>query len=740
MNKVRSCIWLVILVIALILLAVIGYLVLRGTSKVNKEGSTPPTIIINSPTPNETITAGSFMLANVTATGQNPIARIELWLDGSLMETQSPTPESGDVTTFYATASILMDEGPHMFSARAVDSNGLVGQSLPVAVQGLPRPQQEPEEEGATPTGQDPNSAPPANPPAAGPSTSPSNQPPVTIIPPAPLPVTPPGTPMLPIIAIKPIDINSILPILLSGRPKAPTSLQAGYENCKIRLVWMDNADNETTFNVWMQALGGPPRVIATLKGTPQTGPAWYEFDSPWTGIYSFWIEAVNILGGQSSEIAWVGVTDLNCGPGVATHLNIEILDMYVPGGYDQAYCYLSVEGAPEKRTPATDGTYISVINGFVDVSNWTGNGNRILVPIPSDNELTLEGKCLGRKGGAKPDTLGTFSASASKEAWDGRRLELNPNISTFTIGYRIQYHGPTQVITGNYKYTDYTIPTPTDLSIKTQTSSNPASNAVLARIPTLQWAWSGDAVKLNLTGFTIIMDGKPVSAAFLAPIGSGKWEDSFFLPTACGGTYKFQVAANAGNAQSPPSAVYEYKQPPCELYAEVKFESFEFTYVDDGNPPCDTAQVYFDVFVNGKSRSFGGSNLYYELSCGVHYFADFTPTSAYQGSVDTFYVPLDPPSPSNPANPKIDISLFFDDSDSISSDDYLCHTNTRFQVPYSQWANFSETRTFPCPGPNWTSSSGWDANGTITISVRGFEAVDSNRSANPGIGPPVGP
>lgn len=139
------------------------------------------------------------------------------------------------------------------------------------------------------------------------------------------------------------IDLGSWLPIFISNRPKAPTSLHAGFENCTIRLVWMDNADNETHFNIWMQALGGPPKVIATLKGSSQTGPAGYEFASPWSGIYSFWIEAVNGLGTQSSEIAWVGVTDLSCGPGVATHLNIEIVDMFVSGGYDRVYCYLSV-------------------------------------------------------------------------------------------------------------------------------------------------------------------------------------------------------------------------------------------------------------------------------------------------------------------------------------------------------------------------------------------------------------
>jgi hypothetical protein len=513
-------------------------------------------------------------------------------------------------------------------------------------------------------------------------------------------------------------DINSIISILLSNMPKAPSSLQAGYESCNIRLVWMDNADNETHFNVWMQALGGPPRVIATLSGTPKTGPVWYEFASPWTGIYSFWVESVNALGSQSSEIAWVGVTDLNCGANVATHLNIEILDMYVPGGYDQVACYLSLENTPEKRTPAADSTYIPTSNGFVDVSNWTGSGNRLLLPIPADNEVTLSGKCLGTSGGSPPKTLGTFNASAPQELWDGRRLELKPdNFTAYTIGYRIQYHGPSQVSYGDFKYTDYTLPAPTDLTLLLETSSDPGANASLAKSPYLRWSWSGDP-KI-LTGFTLFFDGKPVVTSYQPQRPDGKWQDQFFLSTSCGGTYKIQIAANSGEAQSPLSASFVYKQPPCELYAEVKLETFEFTYVDDGSPPCDTAQVYFAVFVNGNSRSFGGSNLYYELSCGVHYFSHFTPTSSYQGSVDTFYIPLDP------ANSKIDVRLFFDDSD-VWLDDYLCHTNIVIPVPYQDGENYSKSHTFPCPGTNWTSSSGWDAKGTITISVKGLNIPPS--------------
>lgn len=721
MKKSRSCLWLAFLSILLVLLAAVGYLIVRGASKVNVEASLPPTIIVNSPTAGESIAAGSFLLANVTATGQNPIARIELWLDGSLLETQIPGTELGEVTTFYATASIPMTEGPHMFSARAVDVKGHVGQSLPVSVQGSPNLS----ENGGDAS--QPQPTPPGQSPSQPPSGNTPSQPPVAILPPAPLPITPAGVTISSILEYKPIDLSSLLPIFISLRPKAPTSLQAGFENCTIRLVWMDNADTEKYFNVWMQALGGPPTVIATLKGSPQTGPAWYEFASPSFGIYSFWIEAVNGLGGQSSEIAWVGVNDRTCGPGVATHLNIEIVDMYVPGGYDQVYCYLSVESAPEKRTPATDGAYILVSNnGFVDVSNWTGSGNKILVPIPADNEVRLEGKCLGRRGAAKPETLGTFTSSAPKETWDGRRMELKPEGFTgYTIGYRIQPHGPA-TSSGFFNYTDYTIPSPSQPWITIEKSPNAAENEKLGRRPTLHWAWQGDPSKL--TGFTILLDGKFFRSVPNWTGGTpGKWEQLFLLPTSCGRTYKFQVVANSGEAQSAPSAMYEYKQPPCEIYAEVIYETIEFTWLDDGEAgDCDNVEIYFTFFADpAHPRSFYSDSHPMKLGCGTYSLDMLTRSSPqanqYDSPPNTFIAPIDP------ANPFIRLwALFTEDDDFVlDQNDHLCSMSKTIKLPQKDWGNYSETVRLRC-GEGVTSSSGFDGDGYITIRIRGFRAPPS--------------
>ncbi len=699
--------------------AVIVVLFLRSVQRTRTAASIPPSVLVNSPAAGESAPAGSFLSASVTVAAQNPISRLELWLDGALVDTQTPDPSLGEVTTFYAVLQLRITEGPHIFSARAVDAKGLVGQSLPVAILGSPRAGQN---DGNPSQPQPPSGNTPSQPSSPGqpPSGNAPPQPPVAIIPPAPLPVPPPGAMKLSVTAYQPIDIGSLLPIILSGRPKAPTSLQAGFENCTVRLVWVDNATNEKYFNVWMQAFGGPSKVIATLKGTSQTGPAWYEFASPQMGIYSFWIEAVNALGGQSSEIAWVGVTDLSCGPGVATHLNVEIADMFVSGGHDRAYCYLSVEGAPEKRIPLDDSQFVQVLGGWGDVSNWTGSGSSFLLPEPQDGEVALEGTCLGWQGGSGPNNLGAFKVSAPKEIWDGRRLELKG--AGYIIGYRIRPYGATQA-SGFFTYTDFTIPSPSQPWITTGKSSNASENEKLARRPTLHWGWTGDPSKL--TSFTILLDGKFFRSVPNWQGGaSGQWEQMFLLPTSCGGTYKFQVVANSGEAQSVPSMIYEHKQPLCEIYAEVKFETITFTDVDDGEPgSCDTVEAYYRIGVNGKGRQFGefeGDDI--KMDCGEFYFSRLpalTPQEHKYESVDTFIVPI---SAQNPSGNAINIWASFTDNDPSLFDDAdsLCYASVNLNKSSQAWVSLNNPKTIQLP---CLISDDYDARGFVTVSVRGFIA-----------------
>ncbi len=748
-----------------IVAAIIVFLFLRNVQRTRIAANLPPTVIVHAPVNGESIQAGDTILAYVTAAAQDPMMRLEFWLDGALVDTQTPDATQGEVTTFSAFTEMQIDGGLHIFSARAVDASGRIGQSLPIALQGnavLEMTAISAEEgqtlddiaaaigsdgallqeinpglgDGALPGGTQVIVPVPggSNPPNGG---QPGNTGP-TINPPAPLPVSPTGVAMLPIPGPI-IDIGSLLPMLLSGRPKAPTPLQAGFENCTVRLLWMDNAENETHFKVWMQALGGPPKVIATLKNSPKTGPAWYEFTSPSAGIYSFWVEATNALGGQSSEIVWVGVPDLGCSPGVATHLDIEILYMSVFTGYDRVYCYLSVEGAPEKRIPSNDSQFIQVKNGVGDISDWTGSGNSFLLPEPQDSEVTLESTCLGWKGGSGPDNLGNFSTSNPQNTWDGRQMQLSS--ANYAIGYRIQPHGPVNA-SGSFAYIDYTLPIPFQPWVTTMASPNAVENDFLARRPTLHWKWNGD--KSILTGFSVFLDGKEFDSRPVSPGGTnGVWEDTFVLPTSCGGVYTFEVAANSGEALSAPSMAYRYTQPACGTYAEVKFEEIYFGCLDDGDAPVipfvpmdcesgsfgksDTIEAYYWLAVHGEMISFSERNMTTDVHYSFQNLGFNSPQKHQYPSYDTFLVPIDA------QNPAIWFGLNMKDADPWwDADDHICGIGKDLSMPYADWINYDQEYELVCESR--------DAYGWVKIRVRGIQSLDSWRSANPGIGPPIGP
>ncbi|MCJ7435771.1 MAG: Ig-like domain-containing protein, partial [Anaerolineales bacterium] len=424
MNKKRgSCAAIAFLVVACasaILVAII-FAYLYGPKWLDQKRAlaSPPTVIVDAPSEGDTASEGDILTASATATGQNPIARVELWLDGELYRQQiRDSSLAQGLTTFPANFSIEMTEGTHMLYWRAIDSVGLVGQSSPITINGTPRmgggeTTVETTNEGqnlqdmAEELGVDPDVLVDLNPglgtgglpggtnvtvPKIPPQGTSGNQPtpgggaPTDLNQPKPPPELPPGT--LELLPLSPIAVNPISVImgLLDQLPAAPSSLRAGWENCTVELQWYDNAVNEESYTVWMQAGSNPPTNIATLGQRRDTGPARYRFKSPAFGIYRFWVEAKNILGSQPSEVEWLFINDPTCQEALATRLEIEALDLTYDGN-GKFYCYVSLEGIPEKRIPEDDSEFIELRENPAgtewDITKYWGGEKRILVPIP---------------------------------------------------------------------------------------------------------------------------------------------------------------------------------------------------------------------------------------------------------------------------------------------------------------------------------------------------------------------
>lgn len=687
----------------------------------------PPTVFVYSPQDGDTYESGTILTASAVASGANPISRVELWLDGEQLGTQiGESIKQVGAPSMHARFNVQIDKGPHMLSWRAIDNTGLVGQSPPITIFGshsaadagvqidkvvgdgvniadvAAEHNVEPNEirklnpglgEGPIPNGAKVNVPDPNNPGGGG--TAPD------LPEPNPLPDVPPDTPMLEVVATTiafPIDFRLFMGVL----PSAPKLVKAGFEDCRVRLWWADYADNESYFNVWMQAIGGPPMVIAKLEGSPATGPAWYEFDSPSFGVYYFWVEAVNGAGVQPSEVKLVVVNDDDCGPGIANELRIEAVTMDIYGGsWEKVYCYLSLEGAPEKRIPYNDDEFLAFNGGDSwNISEWMGGNNRILIPIPADEELTLEGECFGWIGNDGPHSLGTFHERIPKSQWDGRNLQIDAN--QFYVVYRVNYHGPIEA-SGGFIYHDPNLEVPYGLRITRETSTNRYEDADLSRYPTLHWKWDGSSDEL--TGFTIRVNGN-----FFATTPPDVRESTMMMPSTCGGTYLFQVAANSDAARSIFSETSPFYQLPCPVMVEVKFLTAYSEYTDDGHGgECDDLAIYYNLWVIGgelKEHNYWNSNNPFSpYKCKTVY--TFKPQLG--ATEDTMVVPIDP------VNPRLIIGTDFWEEDDFG-DDIFGETSTLMEREYTEWLNVDKDVIMQAPLFRDTATM------EIRVHVRGLE------------------
>lgn len=93
----------------------------------------PPSVTINEPASGASVLANSYLYISATASGGNPITRVELWLDGELVGTQE-SGAAGGISPFDASFELLVPPGDHTLFVRAVNAAGLMENSPPVNI------------------------------------------------------------------------------------------------------------------------------------------------------------------------------------------------------------------------------------------------------------------------------------------------------------------------------------------------------------------------------------------------------------------------------------------------------------------------------------------------------------------------------------------------------------------------------------------------------------------------------
>jgi len=132
MRRGRGCIkWPVVAVSPLVVLACVlmgacGFPQARGQNE-------PPSVTVTEPASAASVLADSYISVSATASGGAPVTRVELWLDGELVDTQESSVVGG-ISPFDVSFDLLVPQGQHTLFVRAVNAEGLIGNSPPVNI------------------------------------------------------------------------------------------------------------------------------------------------------------------------------------------------------------------------------------------------------------------------------------------------------------------------------------------------------------------------------------------------------------------------------------------------------------------------------------------------------------------------------------------------------------------------------------------------------------------------------
>jgi hypothetical protein len=269
-----------------------------------------------------------------TATGPRPIKHAELWMDGALFGVGESANEGGSEPLF-ASFSFSMPKGVRMLYLRGVDTEGIVGQSLPVTIESagarerqrliaIPYGPESSPEQIAAEYGVEPRVVTDKNP-----CFIRGNRPPTGLltVPGAPTDETPGEEPggdtalipqaggqgeaaivpgaalddhgaLFPQLGAQPLPWTLIPPAI---GPSAPIDLQGQAQGCLVRLAWPSPTDPDE-FRLWMDQQNGIRQLVAKLKPTnPPAERYQYEFEPGIAGLISLTVEAVNPIGAQPS-------------------------------------------------------------------------------------------------------------------------------------------------------------------------------------------------------------------------------------------------------------------------------------------------------------------------------------------------------------------------------------------------------------------------------------------------------
>jgi hypothetical protein len=138
-RRPRPILIILLAMIALIALAALLWFLQTRRLEAARNRFHPPQVHVSNPVQGQQEIAGTHMFVAASAMGFTPLASLDLWVDGYLVETY-PVDDTEGSEVIYSNFSVPVFEGVHMLVVRATDIEGLVGRSLPVGYEGVRRP------------------------------------------------------------------------------------------------------------------------------------------------------------------------------------------------------------------------------------------------------------------------------------------------------------------------------------------------------------------------------------------------------------------------------------------------------------------------------------------------------------------------------------------------------------------------------------------------------------------------
>ncbi len=143
-KKSKSGRLVLIFLVFILIAAILAGLYLWQTRRLEKTRleQRNPAVFIHDPAQGTSAQTGRWILVNSSATGLRLLTRIELWINGELIEVQdSGIP--GGVGVIYGSFPLLVQEGAQTIVVRAIDAEGFIGQSDPLSITGVSAPDDE---------------------------------------------------------------------------------------------------------------------------------------------------------------------------------------------------------------------------------------------------------------------------------------------------------------------------------------------------------------------------------------------------------------------------------------------------------------------------------------------------------------------------------------------------------------------------------------------------------------------